>query len=511
MLVDALPPLFHFGSLPKTRVPAMNLGILTLTMSFTAAAPPMVGPAPAVPPPLAAPFPVAAPFTFVKVFGPPGSKTTWYPGTPQAVATAEDVPVGLRPGYSYRLQLENVGRDGKETIYPSIEVRGVLMSRPNLNVADHPIPIIFSDDDLQRILEGRFLTKVYFLEDPDKADNGPQPLGVPLELSAATEEEAFKEAHSRGRMMVVVRAGERLWTKEELAVENVPGTIYFPGMKIFPRPAAPPRVLYNGMALYDPLLGPAIPGEECMHDGGDEKRPLGIGHGDRLYGLDPSDTAIEFTTPTGKKVATSNRVCICIPRYAAMRFELAVTGNHGFLSPIVNIESRGQRTLVKRVPSLMLENLEQPVGAVGKLRASSLIKETTPLVRDTFTGKLAALATVKGLQVVAKVVEPEDLTVYCNSLILQKRMDPPFPKRIGEVVTFFLRYQNTTLQPMTDVVISDSLTGRLEYIEASAQSDRASTFTAVPNEAGSLILRWSIDGKLLPGQVGMISFKARIR
>jgi uncharacterized repeat protein (TIGR01451 family) len=90
-------------------------------------------------------------------------------------------------------------------------------------------------------------------------------------------------------------------------------------------------------------------------------------------------------------------------------------------------------------------------------------------------------------------------------------MNPPHPKQIGEIVTFYLTYRNPTSQPMSDVVISDSLTGRLEYIEASAKSDRAATFTNTPNEAGSVVLRWVIDGQLLPGHGGTVSFVARIR
>jgi hypothetical protein len=31
------------------------------------------------------------------------------------------------------------------------------------------------------------------------------------------------------------------------------------------------------------------------------------------------------------------------------------------------------------------------------------------------------------------------------------------------------------------------------------------------NEVGSLILRWEITGKLLPGQSGRIRFKAKVR
>jgi hypothetical protein len=35
--------------------------------------------------------------------------------------------------------------------------------------------------------------------------------------------------------------------------------------------------------------------------------------------------------------------------------------------------------------------------------------------------------------------------------------------------------------------------------------------TVEPNEAGSVIVRWQISGKLLPGQSGVVSFQARIR
>jgi uncharacterized repeat protein (TIGR01451 family) len=83
--------------------------------------------------------------------------------------------------------------------------------------------------------------------------------------------------------------------------------------------------------------------------------------------------------------------------------------------------------------------------------------------------------------------------------------------QIGDIVTFYLRYSNIGGKPITDVAVSDSLTGRLEYIPGSSQSDRDAVFTTQENEAGSLILRWEINGRLLPGQSGVVSFQARIR
>jgi uncharacterized repeat protein (TIGR01451 family) len=492
----------------------MNLGLLALTLPLTAAAPPAPA-APTLPPPMAVPAPVVprlAPFLFVKVTPPEGAKTTWYPGTTLATPVPSGTVVGLRPGYSYRFAVAGVGETKSETLYPSVEVRGSLIPKPGMNVSEHPLNIVLTDDDVERILGGRYVSKVYFLEDPDQAVNGPVPVGVPLEITAPTEYEAIREARARGRLAAIVRIGERLWTKEELVNQNVPGTIIFPGAKDVPVPACPPVMQYGGIPLYDPLLGPAFPNQECLHDGGDHMRPLGIGRGGKLYGLDPSDTAIEYNTPQGKKFATSNRVCICVPRFAAMRVELVPGANHSSKAPKVEQLLIEQRLIATRVPPEMAAQLKQPIDATGRSRPSAALGEKIPVTRDTFTGHPEAIASLKGTKVVARVNVPEELTVYPGCmLILQKRMDPPNPQKLGEVVTFYLRYENVTTQTMTDVVVSDSLTARLEYVEGTTKTDRPATFTATPNEAGSVVLRWAIDGPLLPGESGIISFKARIR
>ena len=61
------------------------------------------------------------------------------------------------------------------------------------------------------------------------------------------------------------------------------------------------------------------------------------------------------------------------------------------------------------------------------------------------------------------------------------------------------------------MVVSDSLTGRLEYVSGSAKSDRETIFTMQDNEAGSLVLRWEVAGRLLPRESGIVSFQARVR
>jgi uncharacterized repeat protein (TIGR01451 family) len=123
-----------------------------------------------------------------------------------------------------------------------------------------------------------------------------------------------------------------------------------------------------------------------------------------------------------------------------------------------------------------------------------------------------------GPQVIRAEAETRDLTVCCNEvpcppdkpLVLIKCADR-HSAQIGDVVTFMLKYSNHGGRPITDVAVTDSLTTRLEYIPGSSQSDRPAVFTMQPNEAGSLVLRWEISGRLLPGQSGIIRFQARIR
>jgi hypothetical protein len=486
----------------------MNLRILVLILPMTLAVPAYAQPRTAL-----VPFvPVPSPFLFAKVMAPPGAKVTWYPRTNQAESMASGTTVGLRPGYSYRFELAIVGERKTETIYPSVEVVGTLITRPGMNVADHPVPITFSEEDLGRILEGRMLTKVYFLEDPDKAVNAPLPPGVPLDISAGSEEEAIKEARARGRMVLIVRAGERMWTREELARENVPGTILFAGARSIPMPAFPPRIMHNGILLFDPLIGPKQYEGECLHDGGDHMRSMGFDNQKRLQGIDPSDTVIEFSTPGGKKFSPSNRVCICIPRFAAMRSELNIDANHGYSGPQIHVQSIGDRYVVSKHPSIGIAQFLQPIAAIGQMRANGILSPIFPITKDTWTGRPAAVAVWQGLQITSQVRDVEDLTVYPDcGLVLTKSMEPRNPQKIGDEVVFYLHYRNSTLHPMSDIIITDSLTTRIEYIEGTQKSDRPATFTGSPNEAGSLTLRWQIDAPLLPGQSGTITFKALIK
>ena len=139
-------------------------------------------------------------------------------------------------------------------------------------------------------------------------------------------------------------------------------------------------------------------------------------------------------------------------------------------------------------------------GTEGSQGVDRLARVTGPSV----VGVVAGLAVTAGIEETHHTVPPD------KPLLLVKWADKQ-SAQVGDVVTFFLKYSNLGGRPITDVAVSDSLTGRLEYVTGSAHSNRAAVFTTRPNEAGSVILHWEMSGTLPPGEMGIVSFQAIIR
>ena len=82
------------------------------------------------------------------------------------------------------------------------------------------------------------------------------------------------------------------------------------------------------------------------------------------------------------------------------------------------------------------------------------------------------------------VVNIEAVTLPDKPLVLHKWTDVQ-SARVGDLVTFFLKYGNQGAKPIRDVVVSDSLTGRLEYIPGTSRSDRDAIFTTQESPASN--------------------------
>jgi len=357
------------------------------------------------------------------------------------------------------------------------------------------------------------LTKVIYLEDPEQAAPIATTPDTPLQLEAFNEKDAIREATERGRLMIIVRLGSRQYKDEELAEFIIGGTILLPGDQVMaPAQARPILDISTYGLFFDPILGPRRDKLECLTDGGDKGLRLGFDTRGQLSGLQATDTSMEFTTRTGKKVTTSNQVCLCIPRFAILNIETLPIGVHLAAGPQAHIKlvARDQMKLVKRPGIFDVEEAPQDIKSFRAFKA--MIARMGPHIFEQIIGKPIAISRFKGVSIFSKFVQPQDITTFGEEcLALTKWIAPPAPEQIGDTVTFFLRYKNLTLEPIEDVVVSDSLTARLEYIAETSRSDRAANFTITPNEVGSGVLRWQIPGKLLPGQSGVVSFQAKIR
>jgi len=457
-------------------------------------------------------LPTPAPLVAARFLTPKDVRVTAYPGSPLARMFDTPVTLALRPGYVYRFELTNLPYNPGRALYPEVEVRGSLVPRPGMNYLDYPIPLAFGPADIERALSGAVITKVIYLEDPQKAIPVEVKSDYPVETPEDNEAQALKAARENGRVMAIVRLGDRKPSARELEAVAIDGTILMPNEKYLKSPAVPPVLPYWNWPLFDPVLGPRLPQEECFVNGDDKKERLGIGLDNRLGGLDATDVAVEYTMGGKRKVATSCMVCICAPRYLIRRAELLPSGFDVLLRPAgLQGEVKPLSVQELRTPAAVAGR-DKPTESVGRARPAAYIGRLTTGVL-LGTSRPSVFAQVAGLKVEGTYVEPEQLTAYplLCPLTVTKTIDPQGPRQAGDIVTVTIRYANTGTKVASDIVLSDSLSGRLEYVPGSAQTDRPANFSLTENEVGSVILRWELPGELMPGQAGTVKFRAKVR
>jgi len=300
-------------------------------------------------------------------------------------------------------------------------------------------------------------------------------------------------------------------TSEELAAGAIPGTVLLPGEKSLPQPRVAPWLPWACYSLYDPIQGPAsAAGFVTLYDGGDSGSRAGYDRTGQLRGLDPSDTVAEYTDAKGRpRIVPSNRVALCVPRFVIFKSETGLGMQMVAFGPDSAHSLQGRALMNGRVP--FVEH-RQPVhleSAATRMKPSG----------TQFTAAVAATGRINGLEFTSTQRTTNTLDGSCPA---PTSPTPERPLRIikwpdkkgcnvGDLVMFSLKYTNQGGQPITNVVISDSLTTRFEYVPGSQKSDREARFTLQANEAGSSLLRWEIPGALQVGESGLITFQVRIR
>lgn len=146
-------------------------------------------------------------FQPVKIVAPYGAKVSL--AAHGNFMPAEEAPVsaGMLIGSVYRMRVSNVLEAGDE-VFPTVEVVNRLYP-PLGQERKFPVIVEITEDDIRHALEGRFVTRVIYLEDPQRA--------LPVELSggqnwfdAAVGDDPLEVADRFGRPMAILRIGGRL-------------------------------------------------------------------------------------------------------------------------------------------------------------------------------------------------------------------------------------------------------------------------------------------------------------
>ena len=152
--------------------------------------------------------PVASQVAFV---GPEGMFVSWDVSMPGQFDSEPLVCPGrynFPQGGIYRLKLTNVpGRPGVE-LYPTLEV-GPAMPRTQAFLAHNAMPVQMTNEDIDQVLSGNFVTKVIYLPDPEYQELALAGVETLVSTRLDPGVDPIVEADRRGSIMGVLRLGNK--------------------------------------------------------------------------------------------------------------------------------------------------------------------------------------------------------------------------------------------------------------------------------------------------------------
>jgi len=121
----------------------------------------------------------------------------------------ESVLAGMQIGYVYRLRVANIPDHAGEEVYPTIELVDRLNPPPG-QAARFPVPIELTAEELAFALEGRFVTRVIYLEEPKAALPVKDEPKKHRYFEVGVGQDPLKVADQMGRPIAILRMGSRV-------------------------------------------------------------------------------------------------------------------------------------------------------------------------------------------------------------------------------------------------------------------------------------------------------------
>jgi hypothetical protein len=167
-------------------------------------------------------------------------------------------------GAIYRLKLTNIpDRPGVE-LYPTLEVAPVT-PRTDAYLSHSPIPVQFTDEDLDQVLSGNFVTKVIYLPDPEFQDLAMAGVSELVSTRLDPGVDPIAEADRRGSILAILRIGNL--------------DLQLPGQMLAMRPGVEQAQYYEDQPYDGQVIGPVDGGEygAGCPDGSCPTGPMGMG------------------------------------------------------------------------------------------------------------------------------------------------------------------------------------------------------------------------------------------
>lgn len=317
-------------------------------------------------------------------------------------------------------------------------------------------------------------------------------------------------------------------------------------------PASTPLTESNTAPLYD--------SQEFLRDGGDAE-PVVRRISDRSFrGLQPEDTIVHYRNGSGDvEIQSSNQVALYAPRFRSIRqVSGALAGGRAIGTaqmdrPVGTVKvdqplpglvmrdslelghaevARGLDAMRDRSRSVPVEGIQQ-VNVAGNVmaalvnlsasQAGSLQGEQKALLHQyanaavTYQLDECLEVAIQNFRTPSLVRDQsvDGFTIYdfdegVGRIQISKFADRE-DARPGDIVTFGIRVENVGDGAVTEVMVVDNLTTRLEYVEGSLECESEVEFKATKNEAQSLELLWVLSEPLAVGESVTIQFKCRVR
>ncbi|MDZ4849334.1 MAG: DUF11 domain-containing protein [Pirellulaceae bacterium] len=339
---------------------------------------------------------------------------------------------------------------------------------------------------------------------------------------------------------------------------------YQPAFPEFNRQAVQPANCQEAPFQYGALCSPPyqpryIDTQEYVYDGGDRDPQARLREDLTVVGLDSEDTVIRFETQSGSvELQSGCRVPIYAPRFAATRKITPL----GTSDRVVAIQATNRDERIGRMADAipptktrlrsgpMLEDSVHVVEAVRERNRGVLVDKIIPaigvseafrpyedlqIIRDgrltsddkvnlrRFTlaalnwssvEELVVLVDGSTVQIAKSSSRPEEVFTYELDGKPRVRICKVASHQVaepGDTIDFTIRFDNIGDQKISNIVVHDSLSPRLEYVDDSQKTSLNADFQSEANDAGSNILTWSFGETIRPGEGGYIRFQCKVR